>query len=98
MATFKVSTKVNKDSPAIITTLSVKEGNPQVAMALAMQALVVKLQGTWRKSGIPATFECNMDDYAPGTRHAAAPMTPSDIINKAKSDPVFRAQVLEGLK
>ena len=78
MSTFTVSTRPSKGKPEVKTSLTViTEGvKPDVVMALAMQALVVKWQGHARKHGIPAELTINMADYAPGTRHAAAPVDP----------------------
>ncbi len=69
MATFTVSTKANKDAQAINTKLTVIMGSQATLEALALQALVVKVQGVWRKNGIPTEATIKMDDYAPGTRH-----------------------------
>ena len=66
----KVSTKKDKNAAAVVTNLTITGGSPATWQALGMQALVVKLQGNWRKNGIPADFSCNVDEYAPGTRHA----------------------------
>ena len=73
MPTFTVTTRPAKDKPEVKTSLTViTEGvKPEVVMALAMQALVVKWQGHARKHGIPAAASINMADFAPGTRHAA---------------------------
>src|SRR5258705_3032836 len=37
--------------------------------ALALQALVVKLQGSFRNKGIPEQLTVNVKDNLPGTRH-----------------------------
>ena len=74
MSTFTVSTKPSKTGAEVKTKLTVNMGKPEVRDALALQALVVKVQGHWRKHGIPAEVTINMDDFAPGTRHAAAPV------------------------
>jgi hypothetical protein len=76
MAKFSISTKVNKSAPAVITVLEVvMDATPEVRDALALAALVVKVQGQWRKHGIPATCSIKMSEFAPGTRHVAAPMS-----------------------
>ena len=80
--TFSVNTKKSKnDTSATKTVVTVKwDGCPEdVAKSLAIQALVVKLQGTWRKHGIPAKVEIAAKDYAPGTRHGGF-STPQDLI------------------
>ena len=60
--TVKVSTKVDKTSAAKFTVLVVEVPDNQNAavVGLAMQALIVKLQGTWRKGGIPERFVCDL--------------------------------------
>lgn len=91
----KVSTKASKDAQPVITNLTVTGGSPETWKALGMQALVVKLQGNWRKNGIPAEFTCNVDDYAPGTRHAGT----ADPVALAKQmTPADRAKLIEELK
>jgi len=78
MSTFTVSTRPAKGKPEVKTSLTVNTAgvNPDTVMALALQALVVKWQGHARKHGIPATATINMAEYAPGTRHSAAPVDP----------------------
>ncbi len=97
----KVSTKADKTSAAKFTVLKVTlpDGQHPAVAGLAMQALIVKLQGTWRKGGIPERFECNLVDYAPGTRHAAVatPMTAQEIAAKAATDKDFRKQIFDAL-
>lgn len=66
---FTVSTKKNKTGISVNTKLTVVYDNPEAERALATQALVVKLQGMWRKSSIPEAFTAKMSKYAPGTRH-----------------------------
>lgn len=44
-----------------------------VAKALALQALVVKLQGGYRSKGIPDAATVAVKDHAPGTRHQMSP-------------------------
>ena len=101
-STFKVSTRVDNDSDAKSTDITiVYDGCPeQVAMALATQALIVKLQGGWRKSGIPSTVQVHMKDYAPGTRHSAS-MTPEQArviaLEEAKGDAVKRKALIAKL-
>lgn len=95
MATFTVSTKANKDAPAISTKLTVNMGKPEVRDALALQALIVKWQGTVRKGTIPAEATINMDDFAPGTRHAAGPVDIKAEVSKLT--PEERKALLEQL-
>ena len=56
ITTTEVSTKPNKDAEAITTNLSIDWDGMEVndIRELAQQALVVKLQSAWRKSGVPA--------------------------------------------
>lgn len=78
MATFTVSTKSNAAAVAKATVITVIYDNPEAERALATQALVVKAQGGWRKHGIPATTTIKLSEYAPGMRHAAAPVDPRE--------------------
>src|SRR5258708_2010462 len=102
-STFKVSTKQDSDSDAKETSLTVVyDGCPEsVAQALATQALIVKLQGGFRKNGIPATLTVNMKDYAPGTRHATS-MSPEQArqiaLDTAKVDKAARAALIAELQ
>lgn len=97
MATFKVSTKANKDAAPVVTVLTVDTNcDRSIVDALAMQALVVKWQGHARKNGIPETASIKMADYAPGTRHAAGPVDVKAEI--AKLGPDERKALLEQLK
>ena len=73
MKQFFVQTKLDKDSTAERTTLTVDFTDcPQATLEhLATQHLVVRLQGAWRKSGsIPASFTARVADYAAGSRIA----------------------------
>ena len=75
MKTFTISTKADKNAVEKSTVLQVNtDCSPDIVMALALQSLVVKVQGQWRKHGIPATATINMADYTPGTRHGGAPI------------------------
>lgn len=65
----KVSTKANKDSDAKNTVCNIIFDNPEAERALAVQALIVKAQGNWRKNGIPDSATLKMSEWAPGTRH-----------------------------
>ena len=97
MATFKVSTRKDKTSAEVITALTINmNATPEVRDALAMQALVVKVQGQWRKHGIPAAASINMADFAPGTRHAAPVQSPLELAQAMS--PEERAKYIEQLK
>lgn len=73
-----VSTKANKDADAIDTRLTLNwEGMTEADLrALAQQALIVKLQGGWRKNGIPTEATVNVADHKVGTR---APKTAKEL-------------------
>ena len=69
--TTNVSTKVNKDAEApIITelTLDWTGMSEDDLRALAQQALIVKLQGSWRKGEIPTSATVLVSDHKVGTR------------------------------
>lgn len=91
----KVSTKKDKNSVAVVTNLTITGGSAATWQALGMQALVVKLQGSWRKNGIPAEFTCNVDEYAPGTRHTG---TADPLALAASMTPAERLALIEKLK
>lgn len=99
---FTVSTKKDKDSAAKKTVLTVKwDGCTEaVCQALAVQALVVKLQGNWRAKGIPEKAEVLVKDHAPGTRHVS--MTPEQVqamaLDAAKANPAQRAALIKALQ
>ncbi len=65
-----VSTKATKDADAVKTELTLDwEGMSEDDLrALAQQALIVKLQGTWRKNGIPAEATVKVAEHKVGTR------------------------------
>lgn len=66
----KVSTKPSKDGEAVETNLTLNwDGMTEDDLrALAQQALIVKLQGTWRKGTIPTEATVNVVDHKVGTR------------------------------
>lgn len=65
-----VSTKASKDAEAVETNLTLDwEGMSEDDLrALAQQALIVKLQGGWRKNGIPTEATVKVADHKVGTR------------------------------
>jgi hypothetical protein len=66
-----VTTRPAAGAEGIDTNLTINwEGMEQAdIVALAQQALVVKLQAQWRKNGIPSgDTEIRAVDYRPGTR------------------------------
>lgn len=70
-----VTKKDNKEKQGKKTVLEVDWTNcpEDTAKALALQALVVKLQGSWRNKGIPDKAQVAVRDHAPGTRHQMSP-------------------------
>ena len=66
----ELSTKENKDAEAVKTDLTLDWTGMELEdlQALAQQALVVKLQGQWRKNGIPAEVAVIVTDHKVGTR------------------------------
>jgi len=70
---FTVSTKKDKGAAAINTAVTINwdGATEDTIKGLAVQALIVKVQGAWRKHGIPAQATINVKDYAPGMRHPA---------------------------
>lgn len=86
MSTFKVSTKQDKGAQSQFTALTIDWTgcDAETIKAMATQALVVKLQGTWRRNGIPAKFTCIAAQHAPGTRHATVGMSEDDVRNMMK--------------
>ena len=75
----EVKTKPDARAEAVTTNLTINwEGMTEDDVrALAQQALVVKIQGGWRKNGIPAgDHEVNAADFRAGVR---APRSAPDI-------------------
>lgn len=72
--TFDVSTKQDADSQPKVTkvTMTFPDGLPEWVMSGYEAFAVVKMQGNWRRKGIPAVAEVNAQDLAPGTRAPAA--------------------------
>jgi hypothetical protein len=82
--TTNLETRKEAGADAITTNLTINwEGMAQEdIIALAQQALIVKLQSNWRKNGIPAgAHEVNANDYRPGVRAARTPKDPLTLIN-----------------
>lgn len=84
--TTTISTKADKDSDAKETVLTITwpDGQNSDVLALAQQALVVKLQGMWRKNGIPAQAKIIATDHAPGKR-TSAPITVEGLAARAET-------------
>jgi hypothetical protein len=79
-----VSTKENKEATAVDTKLTLDwEGMTEEDLrALAQQALIVKLQGSWRKNGIPAEATVKVSEHKVGTRAARGPTDIFALISK----------------
>ncbi len=74
--TTTVETRPSAGAEAIETTLTIdwEDMSPDDIRALAQQALIVKLQGAWRKNGIPAgEHTVKAADYKVGVRQARQP-------------------------
>lgn len=72
----EVDTRPSKDAESIKTNLTIDwEGVSEDDLrALAQQALVVKLQGSWRKNGIPdGDFTVMAAEHKVGSRAARKP-------------------------
>ncbi len=77
--TTEVATRPQAGAEAVITNLTIDWNgvNEEDLRALAQQALIVKLQGSWRKNGIPAgDFEVQAAEHKVGVR---APRSPKDL-------------------
>lgn len=95
MATFKVSTKQDKNAKAQETALEIIYDDAEVERTLATQQAVVRVQAHWRKHGIPAKATLKFSELKAGLR--AETLTPDALVNMAKSDPVLRAKILAEL-
>lgn len=93
-----VSTKAEAKADPIRTNLTLDwEGcSPDDIRALAQQALVVKLQGGWRRNGIPTDTTVKVSDHKVGTR---APKAPTDVLSAIqKMSPEDRARIIAALR
>jgi len=91
VTTIEVDTKANKDAPSVATNLTIKwEGmTDREIQELAQQALIVKLQASWRKDGIPSgDHTVNAADFKVGTRAKRQPASVESLL--AKMDPDAR--------
>lgn len=85
----EVETKLNKNADAVVTNLTInwEDMTAEDIRALAQQALVVKLQGGWRKNGIPAgDFTVKAADHKVGARAPRGPQTPQQIMSKLSDE------------
>lgn len=78
IATVEVKTKADARSEAVTTQLEIDWTNMtrEDLIALAQQTLVIKLQGGWRKNGIPAECKVDATEHKVGAR---APRKPADL-------------------
>lgn len=93
-----VSTKADAKAEAVRTNLTLDwEGcSPEDIRALAQQALVVKLQGNWRRNGIPTDTTVKVSDHKVGTR---APKSAPDVLATIqKMSPEDRARIIAALR
>lgn len=67
-----VTTRTNKDAPEQQTKLTINWEGCTIAnyRAYAEAGLIIKLQGKWRKNGIPANETVSAAEHAPGCRVA----------------------------
>lgn len=81
----QVETKLNKDSEAVVTDLTIDWSGmtEEDTRALAQQALIVKLQSGWRKNGIPnGDFTVKAADHKVGARAPRGPVNVAALIDK----------------
>ena len=92
-----IHTKADKDSAAVETALRIDWEGMTVAdlRAMAQQAMIVKLQASYRRNGIPDKATIKAADYKVGTR-VAAKKDPVAAINKLSD--ADKAKVLEMLR
>lgn len=95
----EVTTRAAAGEAEVLTNLKIDwtDMTPEDIRALAQQALIVKLQGQWRRNGIPAgEHEVKAADFKPGTRQARTPLTPAQIAQKLT--PEQKAELLKMLQ
>lgn len=93
----EVDTRPAAGKDAITTKLAIDwEGMTlEETRALAQQALIVKLQGGWRKNGIPAECNVKATDHRVGAR---APRSKLSVLDQIKAlSPEQRAAILAEL-
>lgn len=94
--TIEVDTRPSAGAESVKTNLSIDwTGCTEDALrAMAQQALVVKLQGAWRKNGIPSgDHTIKAADYKVGVRAKREPASLESMLQKL--DPAERKAVLE---
>ena len=99
MSKHVISTKLDKDSDAVSTTLEINwDGcTEEVLRRFATAALIVKLQARFRsQKQVPSTITVNAVEMAPGTRGPkASPI--ETLLAQAKNDPALKAKILAQL-
>lgn len=94
----EVATRANKEAAEVVTNLTVNwDGMTEDDVrALAQQALIVKLQSSWRKSGIPeGDHTVAAVEHKVGSR---APRKPADVFALAQAlSPEQKAELLAKL-
>ena len=96
--TTEVTTRADAQSEPVKTNLTLNwDGMTEDDLrALAQQALIVKLQGSWRKNGIPSEITVNVVEHKVGTRAARGPVNIAAAVEKM--DAGERAALLEKLQ
>jgi hypothetical protein len=84
----EVTTRADAKSEPIKTNLTLNwDGMTEDDLrALAQQALIVKLQGGWRKNGIPKELTVNVTDHKVGTRAARGPVNIATAVANLDDD------------
>lgn len=84
-----IKTKASQGEDAVETNLTINwEGmTSEDVQALAQQALIVKVQGEWRRNGIPAgDFTVNAVDHKVGVRRAPTKQTLEQMLAKLSAE------------
>lgn len=94
----EVTTRADAKADPIKTNLTLNwEGVTEEDLrALAQQALIVKLQGGWRKNGIPEEITVNVVEHKVGVRAPRGPVNIAAAVEKM--DAGERAALLEKLQ
>lgn len=85
----QIKTKADAKSDAIETNLTIDwEGmTAEDIQALAQQALIVKVQGDWRRNGIPAgDHTIQATDHKVGVRRAPTKQTLEQMLSKLSAE------------
>ena len=78
----KVSTSKTKGASPVTTELSIDWTgcSAEHLKMFAIQALVIKRQGVWRRGGIPAKESIRAIDHLPGTRNRVEQKSEEEIL------------------